>query len=57
MLEHSDFTSIVVEAFNFSFYALDELTGETLSLHGEMLSDPSKRELLFARAQKRGIAT
>jgi 2-polyprenyl-3-methyl-5-hydroxy-6-metoxy-1,4-benzoquinol methylase len=55
MLEHTKFTSIVVETFNYSFYALDELAGEALSLHREMLIDPSKRELLFARAQKRGI--
>ena len=51
MLERVGFSNVTVNTFNYSFYALPELSGDDLECHRVMESDPSSREVILASAR------
>jgi SAM-dependent methyltransferase len=51
MLERTAFEHVVVDAFNYSLFALETLQGHDLELFRRMVSDPTTREVIFATAR------
>lgn len=52
MLERVGFEQVWTDTFNYSYYALSELSGDDLECHRIMEADPSARELILAGARK-----
>ena len=42
---------VVVDAFNYSLFALETLQGHDLELYRRMMADPAAREVIFATAR------
>jgi SAM-dependent methyltransferase len=51
MLERTAFEHVVVDAFNYSLFALETLQGHDLELYRRMMADPTAREVIFATAR------
>ena len=51
MLERTAFKHVVVDAFNYSLFALETLQGHDLELYRRMIADPTAREVIFATAR------
>ena len=51
MLERTAFEQVVVDAFNYSLFALERLQGHDLELFRRMMADPTAREVIFATAR------
>jgi SAM-dependent methyltransferase len=51
MLERTAFEHVVVDAFNYSLFALETLQGLDLELYRRMMADPTAREVIFATAR------
>jgi 2-polyprenyl-3-methyl-5-hydroxy-6-metoxy-1,4-benzoquinol methylase len=52
MLQRVGFEQVWTDTFNYSYYALSELSGDDLECHRIMEADPSARELILASARK-----
>jgi hypothetical protein len=51
MLERTAFEHVVIDAFNYSLFALETLQGHDLELYRRMIADPTAREVIFATAR------
>jgi SAM-dependent methyltransferase len=52
MLERVGFEAVTTDAFNYSLYGLDALSGDDLRIYREALADPTRREVIFATGRK-----